>query len=214
MLIVRQIINSPISSNCFVLYDEAIGEDCLIVDPGSCNNHELYQFIEEKRLTPLFIILTHEHFDHCWGVNGIREKYPEIKLLCSSSCSVAIQNKKKNYSVYNEQPGFELKPADIEVENINWSLGWNNYKIQFHPAKGHTTSGIIVVVNKYLFTGDELIKGIKTVTKLKTGSNDALLESLKFLKSLQGQSLIVCPGHGDMFELDGYNLGLAIKSDL
>ena len=122
MLKLKQIVNTPISSNCFVVFDKAGGSDCIIVDPGSKDNQKLYNFLDREELIPSYIILTHEHFDHCWGVNDLRDKYKEVKLVCSCVCSEAIQDKKQNYSVYNEMPGFEIAPADIILNEVNWEL--------------------------------------------------------------------------------------------
>ena len=202
MLTIKQIDNSPIDSNCFIIFDKAKDNSCLIIDPGSDDNYQLYEYLEHMGLVPQYAILTHEHFDHCWGVNDLRIKYPKMKLVCSSECSIAIQDKKKNYSVFYQQPGFELKVADIVLENIEWKLYWNGYQLDFYPAQGHSASGVMFTIEKYVFTGDELIKGIKTVTKLKTGSKEKLQDSLKLLERLKGNELIVCPGHGEIFELD------------
>lgn len=210
MLEIKQIENIPISSNCFVLFDKAVGNNCIVVDPGSENNTHIYQYFEQEKLRPEYIILTHEHFDHCWGVNDMRDLYPDVKLVCSHICSETIQDRKKNYSVFNQQPGFELKPADIILEDVNWSLCWNVYQIRFEPAQGHSASGIIFFIDKYVFMGDTLIKDIKTVTKLKTASKGRLIESLSMLEKEKGRKLIVCPGHGEMFELDGYDLSMAM----
>jgi glyoxylase-like metal-dependent hydrolase (beta-lactamase superfamily II) len=57
-----------------------------------------------------------------------------------------------------------------------------------------------------LFTGDTLIKDIRTVTKLKTGSRDKLKETLSMLEKLKGMGLMVYPGHEEQFLLDSYNL--------
>ena len=210
MLTVHQIINFPIPSNCFVLYDKTLGGDCIVVDPGSKSDEELFAFLEKQGLAPKYIILTHEHFDHCWGVNALREQYPNIQLVCSTICSVAIQDKKKNYSVFHQQPGFELRPADIFLEDINWFLYWNGYQIRFELAQGHSAAGIIFFIDKYVFTGDTLIKDIKTVTKLKTASKEKLKDSILTLENEKGKNLIVCPGHGEMFELDRYDLSRAL----
>ena len=206
MLLIKQIVNVPKSSNCFVLFDKAVGNNCIVVDPGSEENAPLYLFWEQEGIAPEYIVLTHEHFDHCWGVDDIREVYPDVKLVCSQICSEAIQDKKKNYSVFHQQPGFDLKPADIVLEAVGWIVGWNGYHIRFVPAQGHSAAGIIFFIDKYVFTGDTLIKNIKTVTKLKTASKEKLKESLLILENKKGNGLIVCPGHGEVFELDDYDL--------
>ena len=209
-MIVHQIINSPISSNCFVIFDKTIGDSCIVVDPGSEDNGLLYDFMDSECLVPQYIILTHEHFDHCWGVNDIRNLFPSIKLICSSICSLSIQNRKKNFSVFYQQPGFEMKVADIILEEVNWALNWNDYDIRFVPAQGHSAAGIIFFIGKYVFTGDTLIKDVKTVTKLKTGSKEKLAETFTLLEKEKGNGLIVCPGHGEMFNLERYDLSKSI----
>ena len=210
MIFVKQILNIPIDSNCFVIFDKTVGNECIIVDPGSENNNGLYLFLEKENLSPQYIILTHEHFDHCWGVNDLRKYYPTIKVICSSVCSDAIQAKKKNYSVFYEQPGFEVAPADIFIDDLPYGLEWLSYHITFFPAKGHSASGIIIKIGSYLFTGDSLIKDIKTVTKLKTGSKEEQQKTIDLLNSMKGQGLTIYPGHGEIFMLDNYNLDLSL----
>lgn len=193
-----------------MVYDKAVGNKCVIVDPGSEDNRHIHHYLEHKKLIPEYIILTHEHFDHCWGVDDLRKKYPEVKLICSKICSEAIQDKKKNYSVFHQQPGFDLKPADIVLEDVSWMINWNGYQIRFEPAQGHSAAGILFFIDKYIFTGDTLIRDIKTVTKLKTASKERLMESIAMLEKEKDKHLIVCPGHGEMFKLDGYDLSKAL----
>ena len=131
--------------------------------------------------------------------------------MCSQICSEAIQDRKKNYSVFNQQPGFDINPADIVLDDVNWSLNWNGYKIRFEPAIGHSAAGIMFFIDKYVFTGDTLIKDLKTVTKLKTASKEKLKESLSLLENEKGNNLLVCSGHGDSFLLDDYDLNKAFS---
>lgn len=210
-LTIKQIVNSPVTSNCYIVYDMSESDNgCIIVDPGSEDAVEYLDFMKQKGLSLSYIFLTHEHFDHCWSVNELRKIYPGVKLICSKTCSEAIQNRKSNYSVFNQQPGFELKPANIVLEDVNWSLNWDGYKIRFEPAEGHSAAGIIIFIGEYVFTGDTLIKDTKTVTKLKTASKEGLVSSLLMLNKEKGKNLIVCPGHGKMFDLDGYDLNKAL----
>ena len=202
----KQIKNTPVDSNCYVVYDKALGKECIVVDPGSEKNEGLLEFLLTENLTPSHIILTHEHFDHCWGIEGLRTKYPQVKLVCSAECSIAIQDKKRNHSIFYQQPGFVLQEADIKLENVFWSLKWQDRDLKFYPVKGHTSAGIIFCCGSLLFTGDELIKDIRTVTKLKTGSKEKLNDSIELLESLKGSGWLVCPGHGETFDLDSYEL--------
>lgn len=197
MLQVEKIGNSPVSSLCYVLYDFEQSPSCIIIDPGSEESSKIVSFIENNHLTPSYIILTHEHFDHCLSVNELRKKFPDVKLVCSKQSNEAIQNQKKNCSVFwDNTKGFELMPADILVEDIEYKLGWNNQNISFIPTPGHTPGSISIKIGKFLFTGDAYIPGIKTVTKLPGGNKVEAANSENLLKGLSAKfNLVLCAGH-------------------
>ena len=88
-MFVKRFVNNPVPSNCYVVSSRESDGDCVIIDPGSIDNNELLSFLTSKRLTPKYIVLTHEHFDHAWGVNGLVEKY-SIPIVCSELCSKNI----------------------------------------------------------------------------------------------------------------------------
>lgn len=201
-----RLINAPIDSNCYIIYDKSLSDECIIIDSGSECNDELVNYIAQYSLILRYIILTHEHFDHCWGVNDLRARYPKVKLICSSMCSEAIQDPRATYSHYYCKPEFVIAPADILLEDVQWKVYWNNYEFNFTAAKGHSTSGIFVFVENAVFTGDTLVKNVKTTTKLKTGSLSDLRLSLQNLSRYKGQGFVVYPGHGETFLLDEYNL--------
>lgn len=87
---------------------------------------------------------------------------------------------------------------------------WEGYDIYFENARGHTNAGVFFKIDHYLFTGDTLIKGIRTVTKLYTGSRSELIDTLEVIEKMKGKKLVVCPGHGECFELDTYDMKLAL----
>ena len=209
MISVHTIVNVPVSSNCFVLYDKAVGRECIVVDPGSKNNAELFALLEEEELNPQYIILTHEHFDHCWGVNGIVERFGSI-IICSEKCAECIRYEKRNCSVfydYNER--FIINSRTISVESLKYRLPFADTEFHFFVSPGHTSGSICIIVEKCLFTGDTLIENVRTVTKLPTGSITRLKESIDVISRLKGQGFIVYPGHGSSFSLDSYDLGKA-----
>ena len=99
MFVVQTFVNSPVTSNCYVLFDRDFGNDCILVDPGSRSEKELISYLDQEGMIPMYIILTHEHFDHCWGVNELVEKY-QVPIICSQLCAEAIKNEKRNCSVF------------------------------------------------------------------------------------------------------------------
>ena len=197
-LFVKTILNKPVSSNCHILFQN-INKNCIIIDPGTEDCIDLFDFIENRNLIPEFIFLTHEHFDHILGVKKLKETY-NCKIVCSADCSEKIISKKKNMSVFYNQIGFEAYPADIFIENIGYQLDWNGKTIEFISTKGHTDSSICILVDDNLFTGDTIIKNQRTVIKLPGGSKLKLIESTTVLdKKFTGKRIRVYSGHGESF---------------
>ena len=209
-LLLKSIENAPVTSVCHIFYDEQT-KRCIIVDPGSENPVMIDNFLEEKGLHVDYIVLTHEHFDHIWSCNFLIRKY-RATLLCSEYCSVAILNAKTNLSVFFEpSKAFAVEPNQtIVVGDTNRLIQWNGYELQFRDSGGHSMGGILMMTQNYIVTGDTLIKGLKTVTKLKNASLDKLIETLEYLDSMKGNDLLICPGHGECFELDNYDLTIAL----
>lgn len=211
MFKVQFFVNTPVSSNCYLIYDKEYSKDCVVIDPGTKDNGNVIEFLIKEGLVPIFIILTHEHFDHCWGVNQLVEKY-HIPIICSALCAESIKHEKRNCSVfYDNKEAFTIKSKSISVESIGNELQFGNIMIQFYNTPGHSDASISFVADKYLFTGDTLIKDEKTVTKLPTGSLQKLKESIKTYSKLKDNGFIVCAGHGDSFPLDLYDITSAYK---
>jgi hydroxyacylglutathione hydrolase len=198
---IQLIKNKPVDSNCYVISHDS-HRHCIIIDPGEKKGEQLFIYLNEHELTPDFIILTHEHFDHIWGVNNLKDKY-DVQLICSQYCSEKIITPKGNLSVFYDQVGFKTNPADLTVEELGYKLTWKDCLIKFIPTPGHTGGCICIEVDNNLFTGDFIIKGIRTSTKFPGGDTAKLNTSLaKVILSCQGKNIKVFPGHGDPFYFD------------
>ena len=90
-------------------------------------------------------------------------------------------------------------------------LYFDGLKMGFFLAPGHSDGGICMTAGSYLFTGDTLLQGLRTVTKLYCGSKEKLGHTLDKIRELQGKGYLVCPGHGECFPLDGYDLSKALS---
>jgi glyoxylase-like metal-dependent hydrolase (beta-lactamase superfamily II) len=206
MLEIVQIENSPVKSNCFIVYDKQYSDGCLVIDPGSEDEQKIITVIQNNQLMVDYIFLTHEHFDHIWSVNNIFKTFPQAQLVCNRICGENIQDRKKNSSLFYNQIGFELPAPAIVIDDLISGIQWNNYLITFMNTPGHSLGGICIAINEYLFTGDTLIPNEKTVTKLPGGSYEEIKQTIKELQLLKGRNITIYPGHGTPFPLDDYDL--------
>ena len=114
MLKIERFVNELMTSNCYVVHDEDT-KRCLVIDPGSEKSLREIEFIEKNNLTLDYIIITHEHTDHNWGLNALREHFKDSKLLCSEECSKHVKKANRAYFLlYYDDPNYryEIAPAD------------------------------------------------------------------------------------------------------
>lgn len=112
--------------------------------------------------------------------------------------------------MYDDNMAVVIDGATISIESIGYKLIFCGSQLEFYEPPGHSDASVCFVLNGCLFTGDALLKDLKTVTKLPTGSKEKQRYTLLDLYTMQGQGLIVYPGHGDSFDLDGYDLSKAL----
>lgn len=204
-----RIIDPTTNSNCYIIED---GIHALIIDP---NNFSLINaYIKARRLSPEWVLLTHEHCDHISGLNELRQHY-SFKVIAQAACSLGIQDKtlnmtrimetylyfKSNGTVLTSYPKFTCKPAELTFDKTyHWH--WFTHQFTFLPAPGHTPGSTCILVNNtVLFSGDYFIPGEDVITRLP-GGDAVIYEKIgkNILRALP-ENLRVYPGHGDTFFL-------------
>lgn len=209
MVDVVRFVNSRFTSNTYVIYNTE-SEEAWIVDPGDFAPVE--EWLESNGITSIKgILFTHGHFDHIYGANDILEKFPNVIFYSINEIGVTIPfDAKKNGSKYTESP-FVLSPLATIKEINHVTELWHGIHVECIFTPGHSEDSMCILLGNILFTGDTLIKNVRTVTKLKGGSVEKLQDSISIIETLMGRELIIYPGHGDIFPLDGYNLEAAIR---
>ena len=203
MLKVKRFINELMTSNCYLLYeDETIR--AIAVDPGSEKMLDAIAFIEDHHLVLDYIILTHEHTDHTWGVNALMREYG-AKIICSAACKKALPKECQAYfSFYYDNPKYEYKieRIDYTTEELNNQLTWDGNAITFINTPGHSIGSICISIENMLFSGDTIMQYKPYINK-KRGSYKEYLESVERIVSLYDENTMVYPGHGELFHLKG-----------
>lgn len=207
MLEVQRFVNSRFTSNTYIIAHPK-HDDVWVVDPGDTEPVFLWMKTH-KKTTITGILLTHAHFDHIYGMNAILSSYPNCVVYIANEFGYeALYNPKANGSKYTEEgPILIADNANILYYDKIIKL-WDDVEIQTINTPGHSDDSQCLLVKSMLFTGDTLIKDVRTVTKLKSGSVKKLEESMKTISTLTGNGLRVMPGHGEEFGLDEYDLNI------
>lgn len=207
MIKVQRFINQLLSSNCFIVYDDETMSS-LVIDPGSEKSENEIAFIESNHLQLDYILLTHEHADHTWGVNSLIERYPKVKVVCSSLCRDNLPKEVRLFfQLYYDNPSkaYTLSRVDSTTEELNWHLDWEGHKITFIPAPGHSFGSICLLIDGVLFTGDAIMQTKPYVNK-RNGSIELFYESRQKVVDTFKPETMVYPGHGEPFALSEYQI--------
>ena len=160
------------------------------------------------------LFLTHEHFDHIWFLDRLREEY-HMPVRACRLCSERIQDVKSNLSNISDllyyyktgiiregrSPAFTCDAADLTFEDEE-ELSWRGHSFTFRRLPGHSPASTIICMDEgTVFTGDYMILGEPEITRLKGGSiEDYERYAAPVLEKIPAGARI-CPGHGEMYRM-------------
>lgn len=179
LMVINSHINSLFQSICYQI------DNCLI-DPGD---------IIEWYKTTKYVLLTHAHFDHIYGLNELLRNSPTTKVFTNEYGKGMLLDAKKNMSFYHETPFILDFPDNIVIVQDREEIELDNgikAKAIFTP--GHNPSCITWIMGEALFSGDSYIPGIRTVTNLPGGNKREAAQSLKLIKEIS-KDMAIYPGH-------------------
>ncbi|WP_270570805.1 MBL fold metallo-hydrolase [Bacteroides eggerthii] len=197
---IKRFLNVPVPSNTYIVIN---GRRCVVIDPGSKKQDEVRDYIQNNGYSLDFIILTHEHFDHCWGVNYLLD-YFNPKVIATRLCAEWIQIPQNYFNklYYNSEEMYSVKQIDLTVEDIGMQLFWNDKIINFVDAKGHTNRGMCIEIDDCLFTGDTILFNTIPFLKKRYGaSKEDLYNTISKIFKIYPSNMKVFPGHGECFIL-------------
>ena len=198
MIKVERFINQLMTSNCYLVVDEE-AKRCIVIDPGSEKSEREISFIQEHQFKLDYVLVTHEHSDHNWGVNALIEFFPDAKLVCSEECAKRVNRLYKAYFLlYYDDSNYryDLRQPDILIKSDEDTLNWNGQKVEFILTPGHSYGSMCIKLDDMLFTGDTIMPS-KPYFNGRDSNRDDWRKSVKKLQQIVPSETIVFSGHGD-----------------
>lgn len=199
---VKQIENQLMKSNCYIVVDWT-SRICVIIDPASEKSEREIEYIEANDLQLDYILLTHEHSDHTWGANALKESFPCAKIVCSELCEKNAKKSSKAYFLlYYDKKGYryELLPADIIIKTDKDTLNWKGIVIHFIMTPGHSFGSMCIDIEGMLFTGDTIMP-FPAYFNGRDSSEGDWKKSVKLIESKFHDDIMIYPGHGEILTL-------------
>ena len=190
-------------TNCYVVAVGA-GEECVVVDPGIEVLDQLDALLDEHRVRPVAVLLTHGHLDHTYSVTpvcGARDIPAYIHpddddMLADPLAWLGPETKAIFQGRLSWSEPSDVKPlADGEV------LRLAGLEITVDHAPGHTAGSVAFrlpheEVPEVMLSGDLLFAGSIGRTDLPGGDHATMQRSLAAKVLPLRDEVVVLPGHG------------------
>lgn len=187
-----------LGNNTYFLHRE--GEyDCILIDPAR-DGEMLVTKLREKGLTIKAIFLTHAHFDHIVGVEGVK-KLSDAPIYGSAIDAEAFLDPEKNLSTEYVHKGISIKLDHELLEGEEISIG--NMKCKVFITPGHTPGSACFYFedDHLLFSGDTLFFENIGRTDFPNGSMSDEVRSVERLLKLPPETKVY-PGHNDFTTIE------------
>ncbi len=205
-----------LACNCYVLAHRA-GADAIVVDPGQRAMGQLRRVLDENRLTPAAVLLTHGHIDHIWSAQKVADTYgcpafihPEDRFMLSDpikgfgpaflgkigQVAFGALFREPKQVVELDRDGDKLDIGDITV-TVDHTPGHTRGSVVFRVAGDASRTRGAEEPTGVVFTGDTLFRQSVGRTDLPGGSGRDLLGSIVTKLMVLDDDTVVLPGHGE-----------------
>ncbi|CAN3128712.1 MBL fold metallo-hydrolase [Mycobacterium sp. smrl_JER01] len=196
-----------LACNCYVLAPRQ-GADAIVVDPGQRALGPLRRILDENRLTPAAVLLTHGHIDHMWSAQKVADTYgcptyihPADRHMLSDPIGALGQGFIVGLGRLTVGALFREPRQVLELDRDGDKVDLGGITVAVDHTPGHTKGSVVFRVEQgteqLVFTGDTLFRSSVGRTDLPGGSGRDLMESLVTKLLVLDDDTLVLPGHGE-----------------
>jgi hydroxyacylglutathione hydrolase len=198
--------SAAFGTNCYVVAPGE-GEECLVVDPGVEVVRHLDDLLDEHRLRPVAVLLTHGHIDHTFSVTPV----------CGARGIPAYLHPGDEQMLVDPMSGISAETAAMFGGRLEWSepddvkpladgevLRLAGLEVTVDHTPGHTQGSVTFRLPgeaagddpETMLSGDLLFAGSIGRTDLPGGDHPTMLRSLADKVLPLADDVVVLPGHG------------------
>ena len=193
-MFLKEFFVGVIGTNCYLAGNEKTKE-MLIIDPGD-NAKTIIRFIEDSEYTPVAVLLTHGHFDHCMAARDVAEHFG-VPVYVHEADKEIMENPAYNCC---GMIGKELSfTADQYFHGEHEQVSLAGFTFDVFHTPGHTPGGVCFYFPRenILFSGDTLFCESVGRTDFPKGSMGQLARSIKEKLLVLPDITTVLPGHNE-----------------
>jgi hydroxyacylglutathione hydrolase len=185
-----------LQTNVYLFYSAA-SRHCFVIDPGA-EAASILALIEQEKLLPQAVILTHGHADHVGAVAELLSHFHiPLWLHANDEKEMRSQVNREFAAMF----GIALPPPASRLLTDGETLGAGDLELEVIHSPGHTTGSVLLYGEGLLFTGDTLFKNDVGRTDLPGGDELELKRSLGKIRKFPA-STVILPGHGEISILE------------
>lgn len=179
-----------------------------MIDPGQNAGSGVAAIVEEHRLKPVAVLLTHGHIDHMWSVTPVAGSYDatawihpgDRHLLADPMAGISPETARM---LLGSEVSF-AEPDEVRELSDGQVLEIAGMTFTVDHTPGHTPGSVTFRspypeegIDQVMFAGDLLFKGSIGRTDLPGGDTAAMMRSLAAKVLTLPDEVVVLPGHGE-----------------
>jgi glyoxylase-like metal-dependent hydrolase (beta-lactamase superfamily II) len=191
MSYIHKITNELFNSNTYLYI---VDGKCIVIDPGS-DYYKIKSYIISRKLSILFILATHGHFDHVSSASLLKKEF-DCKFYMHRNDFKILKMANFLMKMFGYNNKIEVPLVDNYLEGDEGSIKFLGINIVFFLFPGHTSGSCVFKIENNLFTGDTLFYSTD-ISKIPNDNIHLLRLSQKCIFEKFDDNFFFWPGHGN-----------------